>query len=146
MIKMAPQVKAHISEQETKKRITEPIDLTFHKEGNTWLVYDRFLWENGMKASCTMVAGTGELLDMLSGSGNKVTLHISQTYIPDYEIYLVSAQEGASFDGEEGGDYLAAGYEGNLSFGNYKIWLCMVCKYIFGFYPQVMWIKTVKDE
>jgi len=143
---MAPAVENEIQQQEQAKKITTPIELTFYKEGSTWLAYNKELWEGGMKYSCTMVAGTDEVLNMLAEGNTKLTLLISQTYIRDYRIYLVSADEG-EFEGETGGDYLVSGYINENrtlgTFGAYRVWLCQVTKYIFGFYPQVMFVKVI---
>lgn len=126
---------------------TAPIDLDFVKDPDgSWYAHVPQLWDQGMRANCIMVAGAPDILDALGRGDNKITLHISQQYITDYDMYLVNADDNAQFEGEVGGDYLVAGYldkDAGSCFGNFKIWLCGVTVYVFGGYPKLLFIKRV---
>jgi len=140
-------VKQQIEDKAGKLK-TAPINLDFIKyPDGSWYAYVPELWDQGMRANCIMVAGAPEVLNILAGEDSRITLHITQQYTPDYDMYLVNADDNAEFEGESGGDYLVAGYIGreqDLSFGNFKIWLCGVTVYVFGGYPKLLFIKRLK--
>ena len=134
-------------EDRTGNLQTAPIVLDFVKDPDgSWYAYIPALWDQGMKANCIMVAGAPDILDILAKGDDRITLHITQKYTPDYDMYLVNADDNAQFQGESGGDYLVAGYsdrESNECFGNFKIWLCGVTVFVFGGYPKLMFIKRI---
>ena len=76
-----------------------------------------------------MVAGADVMLDMLSEHDNRISLEVSEKKLKcdAYLKYKPESGEGI--------------YEAHLDGVEYMIWLCKVMLYVFGCYPENLYIK-----
>lgn len=102
---------------------------TFIKEENRWYV-DLPEWE-GSKADLEMVCGADEMLETISNGINSVKLLISLNPLEKNDIILTLNDELECHSG--------AYYKHNIN----DIWLCDVTKFIFGYFPKIIYIKIV---
>ncbi len=101
----------------------------------------------GTKNNLLMVDGADTFLDLLSENGEDVTLDISETEFAGYQAKLRKISLGknqALLDnvGHEPVEY-GAFYEVSELDGksfSHRLWLCPVTEYVFGRYPEEMWV------
>jgi hypothetical protein len=103
--------------------------LTFNKENSRW--YVELPSYPGPKEDLEMVAGADTLLDTLSNNGESITLEISESEIND-SIKAVLLREALELN--NGAIYTCLDSE---------IWLCDVMKFVFGYFPIVIYFKTI---
>jgi hypothetical protein len=105
----------------------------FYKEGTRWYVdLPQFIKEGGDKADLEMVLGADELLDELSNGNDSVEISISEKEIScRAELTLLKKHE----DGD-GADYFC-----KTEKRTFELWLCAVMIYVFGKYPDKVYIS-----
>jgi len=110
--------------------------MSFEKESNGCWYAVIPEWP-GLHGALQMVAGADDVLEMLSGGRNFVTLNISN----DHEIYEIWNRRGLVYVAthSSGGNYLVHQLHKN-------IWLCSVAEWVFGgHYPEEIYF-TVKHD
>jgi predicted metalloenzyme YecM len=75
-----------------------------------------------------MVAGADVMLDILSKHGNHISLNVTEN--GNGEIYLKYKPES--------GEGI---YEAHIYGNEFMIWLCEVMLYVYGYYPQNLFIN-----
>ncbi len=123
--------------------------IKFIKEVGLWYAdLPEFLEQGlGTKNNLLMVDGADTFLDLLSENGEDVTLDISETEFAGYQAKLRKISLGknqALLDnvGHEPVEY-GAFYEVSELDGksfSHRLWLCPVTEYVFGRYPEEMWV------
>ncbi len=123
--------------------------IRFIKEVGLWYAdLPEFLEQGlGTKNNLLMVDGADTFLDLLSENGEDVTLDISETEFAGYQAKLRKISLGknqALLDnvGHEPVEY-GAFYEVSELDGksfSHRLWLCPVTEYVFGRYPEEMWV------
>ncbi len=112
--------------------------LTFYREkDNRWYI-DLPQW-TGSKADLEMVAGADTMLDQLSTGMGSVTLEVTEESKDD--------MNKAEFDApplSSGANYVIRKFNGVRT--DYKMWLCDVTKFVFGYFPQTLYFKVVAEE
>lgn len=109
----------------------------FYKEENNWFV-DLPKWE-GSKESLQMVAGADSMLDLFSNDSEEVTLTISTEKFEGSEVLrMISLAD----DIGEGAYYNMEAYMGHEL--NLEMWLCGVTQWVFGYYPDVIYVSKFK--
>lgn len=109
--------------------------LNFEKEssGRWFVVLPQ--WE-GDKADLEMVKGADMMLDILAQGEGEISLSISETFVPGYDLL----KRAEVCDSTTGGAYYKVGNLNNISY-DFRIWLCDVTKFIFGDFPEELYIK-----
>ncbi len=123
--------------------------IRFIKEVGLWYADLPDFLEQGLgtKNNLLMVDGADTFLDLLSENGEDVTLDISETEFAGYQAKLRKISLGknqALLDnvGHEPVEY-GAFYEVSELDGksfSHRLWLCPVTEYVFGRYPEEMWV------
>lgn len=108
----------------------------FYKEGNNWYV-DLPEWE-GSKSDLLMIGGADTMLDHMSNNGTEVNTIISRT---NFEGANELKFNCLAEDMGEGAYYMLDKYEGQKL--NLSVFLCDVCKWVFGEFPNQLFVKTV---
>lgn len=112
---------------------------SFYKNDLGWFI-DLWWWPLS-KGHLAMVAGADQLLDTLSGQKDKVSLYVSTKIIPDYDEELTKNIGLGLFNGA----LYKPRYEKILFDDLYGfLWLCFVTLFIFGEYPNKIYIKIKK--
>jgi hypothetical protein len=107
--------------------------LTFYKEkDNRWYI-DLPQW-TGSKADLEMVAGADTMLDRLSEGKNSVILEVAEE---SNENMYIAEFEGPSLS--SGGNYIIR--NPNRISTHYRMWLCDVTKFVFGYFPKTLYFK-----
>lgn len=102
----------------------------FYKESdNRWFV-DLPEWE-GEKDELEMVMGADTMLDILAQDENIVFLTMSKEPFDSYEYLLTSKEE----------IYEGCMYELSSTNFNFEVWLCAVTKFVFGEFPNKIYLK-----
>ena len=101
-------------------------ELNFYKDTDKKWYIDLPDWK-GSKEDLEMVFGADDMLDVLSNGNNKVSLNVSEEFFNgalkiDFIRLATEVNDGAFYD--------ANGLE---------IWLCDVTKYVFGYFPKVIY-------
>lgn len=108
-------------------------EYSFYKENNRWYI-DLPEWE-GSKDDLEMVCGADTMLDILSGGSNRVALTISTAPIPEYTDVLMLVREL---------DTSGATY--TLINQDIEVWLCDVTKWLFGHFPDEIYLKKQSQK
>jgi hypothetical protein len=127
--------------------------LSFIKENDIWYAdLPEFLEAGlGTKANLMMVDGADTFLDILSKNGDSITLNISDEVFDGYQSSMKKIKKGLNAQllelvGHAKVDY-GAYYNvlehNNQSF-NHKLWLCPVTEYVFGYYPDNIYVSIIK--
>lgn len=109
--------------------------LKFIKEdSNRWYI-DLPSW-TGDKSDLEMVCGADNLLDILSGNTNEVSLDVYEdSFQGCEELEMVNL----ATDLGNGAYYLLKNYKGEVV--NLDLWLCDVTKFVFGYLPNKIYFK-----
>lgn len=107
----------------------------FYKEGNNWYV-DLPEWE-GSKSDLMMIGGADTMLDIISKNGTEVTVNISEQEFEGadkltFNKLAEDIGEGAYYDLEK--------YEEETI--NLSVFLCDVTLFVFGKFPEVLYISN----
>ena len=124
--------------------------IRFIKEVGLWYAdLPEFLEQGlGSKNNLLMVDGADSFLDLLSENGEEVSLDISETEFAGYLAKLDRISWGKNQEllddvGHEPVEY-GAYYEVNelneKAFSHH-LWLCPVTEFVFGRYPEEMWVS-----
>ena len=110
--------------------------LRFYKEeDNTWYAdIPDYICQGGEKADLQMVAGADNMLDILSNNGDSITLRIYENN-EEPEKYVVSLWLLKEDE--------IPNYNCNINGYEFSIWLCGVTKWLYGYYPEVLYINKV---
>lgn len=96
----------------------------------------------GDRSDLEMVSGADELLDILSNyQTNRVKLDVSERILDreDYDVVI------DNYKHDDPGDYVATiinNDSGDYSYLN--IWLCPVLQFVYGYYPDTLYMKVTK--
>lgn len=126
--------------------------IRFIKEVGLWYAdLPEFLEQGlGTKNNLLMVDGADTFLDLLSGNVEEVTLDISETEFAGYQAKLGKISWGKNqelldvvgHEPVEYGAYYEASELHGMSF-SHRLWLCPVTEYVFGRYPEEIWVRVV---
>ena len=108
----------------------------FYKEGTNWYV-DLPTWE-GAKSDLLMIGGADTMLDIVSENTNEVAVSISKESF-DGADKLIFVKEANDIG--EGAYYHLEHYHGEEL--NLSVFLCDVTLFVFGDFPQQLFIKKV---
>lgn len=111
----------------------------FYKEGNNWYV-DLPSW-TGPKSDLLMIGGADTMLDIISNNGAEVTVFISEK---KFDGATELTFKSFATDIGEGAYYLLETYEGNTL--NMSVFLCDVTKFVFGKFPEKLFIAPVSTQ
>jgi hypothetical protein len=125
-------------------------ELRFYMEKNgNWYV-DLPEWK-GTKAQLRMVEGADALLDLMdeNDKGEVMVMFSEQKFENAECLHLVEVNKGVKIfpkiiffsEKEFGADYLLTKYKGVEIMG-FKVWLCNVMKFVFGYFPVEIYFKT----
>jgi hypothetical protein len=126
--------------------------IRFVKEIGLWYAdLPEFLEQGlGTKNNLLMVDGADTFLDLLSKTGKEVTLDISLVELEGHYAKIEKVEMGKNQElldtvGHEPVEY-GAYYEVSELNGksfSHRLWLCPVTEYVFGGYPNRMWLRVV---
>lgn len=126
--------------------------LRFVKENKIWYAaLPEFLQQGlGTKQNLMMVDGADTFLDTLSGNGHKVNIKISTQPFKGYQAGMKKFKKGMNRElldlvGHAPVDY-GAYYNVSEHNGNpyqHQLWLCPVTEYVFGSYPDEIYVAVV---
>lgn len=105
--------------------------LKFYKELDKWYVYLKY-W-TGSKDDLEMVLGADTMLDILSEGNDSVNLCISSEEFEGYKYLLTKTHS------ESDGYW----YDLTSEHINFPVWLCYVTTYIYGNFPDKIYISDV---
>lgn len=91
----------------------------------------------GEKADLEMVSGADTMLDVLAQGEGEINLIISTESIPGalcLEFIMETPEIG------EGAQYLFIDH-----FNTFEVWLCDVTKFVFGNFPENIWIVPINN-
>jgi hypothetical protein len=117
----------------------------FYKQNEIWYIDLPEFLEIGLgsTANLMMVDGADTFLDHLSNQQDEVWVHFSHESFEDAKYKLLADDYGKnqtllSFIGHAhvqfGRYYTVPEYQ------NHRLWLCPVTEYVFGNYPDVIWV------
>ncbi len=126
--------------------------IRFIKEVGLWYADLPEFLERGLgtKNNLLMVDGADTFLDLLSENGEEVTLDISEVEFAGYQAKMSKIRWGKNQEllddvGHEPVEY-GAYYEVSELDGksfSHRLWLCPVTEYVFGRYPEEMWVRVI---
>ena len=103
----------------------------YKNEDQRWFIdLPEWIDEGNLLEDLEMVSGADDMLDKLSDFGNRIKITFSDEPFEGGKerVYL------NKIDSDEfGADYLAEGKD--------PVWICKVIKYLFGNYPENLYIK-----
>jgi len=102
----------------------------FNKESDYRWFVEIPEWE-GSKEELEMVMGADTMLDLLSEGEDSIRLSLSDERFKGYDYELTFKEEAY-----DGANYHLKGK--NIEF---EVWLCSVTKFVFGRYPESIYIK-----
>jgi hypothetical protein len=107
--------------------------IRFYREDSRWFS-DVPTWE-GTKEDLEMVFGADVLLDLISEGEEEVSIEFGEERFPgsDQIIFLSPQGDGARYHLPS---YRGKDYEMNF-------WICSVTKFVFGSYPDSLWMRKV---
>lgn len=121
----------------------------YKSETGQWYIdLPKYLEEGiGKQANLEMVEGADKMLDILSEGRDEVTLSV-ETSTYDNHVW----KEGGHLLTRvqiHSGDYTGASYKANIdeytdlgTVNNvFSVWLCDVTKYVFGDFPEVIYVR-----
>ena len=126
--------------------------IRFVKEVGLWYAdLPDFLEQGfGTKNNLLMVDGSDTFLDLLSNRGKEITLDISLEEFDGYQAKLNKIKLGKNQGlldkvGHEPVEYGAYYEVSELNFKEFfhRLWLCPVTEYVFGSYPEEMYVMLV---
>lgn len=124
--------------------------LRFYKEHGLWYAdLPEFLALGlGSKNNLLMVDGADTFLDFLSNQGNSVQLSISTQAFEDQEGHLKKRNFGLNQEILDMVGHAPVGYGAYYQVQEWKgepfahqLWLCPVTEWVFGYYPDNLYIK-----
>lgn len=107
--------------------------IRFYKESSRWFS-DIPAWE-GSKDDLEMVFGADLLLDIISEGEEEVVLEFGDHKFPGSDQIIFIHLEG------DGAKYHLPSYRGKNH--EMEFWLCSVTKFVFGSYPDSLWMRKV---
>jgi hypothetical protein len=111
--------------------------LTFYKERNNRWYIDLPQW-TGSKAELEMVAGADTMLERLSNGNNCVILGVAEDSEEDLNRAEFEAPPLSS-----GANYIIRKVNGVGT--DYKMWLCDVTKFVFGYFPSTLYFSVIEE-
>ncbi len=113
-------------------------ELNFTKENNKWYI-DLPEWE-GSKEDLQMVLGADDMLDVLSEGEDSVSIVADEESF-DGAMLLSLVRETPELD--QGAEYVLREVNGEII--NHSVWLCDVTKFVYGGFPEKLYLKRSKD-
>jgi len=117
----------------------------FYKQNEIWYIdLPEFLEQGlGTTANLMMVDGADTFLDHLSNQQDEVWVHFSHESFEGAKYKLLADDYGKnqsllSFIGHAPVQY--GRYYRVTDHNNHRLWLCPVTEYVFGSYPDVIWV------
>jgi hypothetical protein len=108
--------------------------IKFYKEKSGRWYADLPEWE-GSKDDLEMVSGADALLDILAQGDEVIYAQMGDEKFPGAnQLILLGLETGGA-----GGAWYLVPSVGDISF-DLKIWLCDVTKFVFGTFPEIIWI------
>lgn len=123
-------------------RFVKAMELRFVKDDTLWYFHSpEYLAENGedSRGDLLMVAGADVLLDQLARGKDYVDIQVDVTPIKGTGIITCIKQSVDNDNLSSGATYLANG----RIFTDFQFWLCPVCTYVMGGYPDVLYFKQL---
>lgn len=110
--------------------------LKFNKDLEDRWYIDLPEW-TGSRADLEMVCGADIMLDYMAEGKNVVNLYVSETQMNGFDkVEFVRL----ALEMENGAYYKMEEYKG-INVG-LEIWLCDVTKFVFGYFPQTLFVTT----
>lgn len=108
---------------------------TFNKENDGWIDswYVLFPEWEGEKSELEMVSGADDMLDKLSNNSNTITLEIHEKPQIQNDAILTFLSK----------EYGGGNYSCMINNEIFKVWLCHVTIFIYGYLPRMLYIKVV---
>ena len=103
-------------------------DFKFVKEEGRWFV-ELDDWQ-GSRDDLEMVLGADTMLDILAQGEGEVNVTISEEEIPCDFVLTKKSEDGCG-----------AWYELNSYLFSFEVWLCPVTEFVFGYYPEKLYIS-----
>lgn len=126
--------------------------LSFVKEAGIWYAdLPEFLNAGlGARSNLMMVDGADSFLDLLCAGQSRITLQISKTPFPEWQAKLQKTGVGLNSQlldlvghapVDYGAYYQATEFAGKLF--SHCLWLCPVTEYVFGEYPEQIFLSVL---
>jgi len=127
----------------------------FYKDKGLWYIdLPEFLEAGaGTPSDLLMVDGSDRMLDMLSGNTGEVTVRFSNrpSDAHDSDAFMHIAESGMNRQVLDAVGHAPIGYgryyNSVATLGGIRhvlrTWLCPVAEWIFGYYPETIWVKIV---
>lgn len=109
--------------------------LNFEKDpdGKWYVVFPDY---PGPRADLEMVLGADMMLDIYAQGEGNVSLTVSETEVAGFDVInLVEL-----CDETTGGAYYKVSIINNIDY-DFRIWLCDVTKFVFGYFPEFLYLK-----
>ena len=125
----------------------------FYKENGLWYIDLPEFIEGGFgtKSNLLMVDGSDLMLDVLSNNTTEVVVQFSDYETENPTAIMQKAESG--FDQQvldkvghapiEYGRYYNSTATVNNNVHSLKTWLCPVAEWVFGYYPDTIWVKII---
>lgn len=110
----------------------------FYKDssGGWYIDLPEFLVQGGSKGNLAMGAGADTMLDIIAQGKSRVALQLSDMPFDGAdELSLIQLRDPSV----GGGDYIMSLHDGEVI--NYRMWLCGVTEFVFGYMPQRIYLK-----
>jgi hypothetical protein len=122
----------------------------FYKKNGSWYAdLPEFIAQGGTEAACVMVAGADTLIEKLSLDGKRLDIEVDMDN-PTHAIKLDSITNvDQQFLDENNHPFVEYGGNYTVVMGEHtghKLWLCPVCKWVFGEYPQIIPFNVIMNE
>ena len=121
---------------------------SFVKENGVWYIDLPEFLELGLgtNANLMMVDGADTFLDFLSNNGDNIAIAMSPEEFTGHQYQLVGEKKGLNkklleLIGHAPVDY--GRYYTVPAHNNHRLWLCPVTEFVFGSYPDSIYIKVL---
>lgn len=110
---------------------------SFIKQSSRWFIeLPEYIEQGGSEADLEMVEGADTMLDIMAKGELSVMLALDDKPFKDADKLLLVEE----CDPEKGGAmYLMPEWEGDTY--NHRLWLCDVTEFVFGYLPEVIFVK-----
>ena len=108
--------------------------IRFYKEKDSRWYVDLPEW-GGTKEDLEMVSGADTMLDILAQGDDVIFVQIGDEKFPG-AIQSILIESGSI---EAGGAFYLIPFIGQMEY-NLRIWLCDVTKFVFGTFPETIWL------
>jgi len=120
----------------------------FYKDKDGWFIDLPEYIEAGIgtKANLAMVCGADTMLDKLSNNGKEITIQFEDYKFKGHTDQLVNTGIGMDKEALNAVEHPEVEYGGyyHAKKLNHNLWLCPVVEFIWGHYPEIIYIKIIK--